>query len=887
MKTKLSNPFLLSSSNRIQKSLLIFLLIVSIKSFSQTSSGFTVTYSSPEGIGRFQGHNHVNLGDNTTVILGECTKTYDEVSNIFLMKVDAVGQVLWAKQISPANKVDNFKICAMKDGSIVVAENYVANDTPIGAAVTLFKFTCSGQLVWSKVVSLGTPLTNSNRNYALNNMSEGAPGDILLSLLNYNTGDAIIGRLDANANLVWSKTFIGDASYKHNAQSFYVNNKVVVVGLKPLKMYPAYTKYFFAMRLNYANGSIELKKDYYGQEFPTGNFGLTLSTPNIHFNASLLADNKIAMGGLFYNFTPSDFYMYNLILDGDLSVVKSTAFHCPMDPDHGAAGYHKTLFFPNGDINIIGYNPYGPQQINWYTADQQYTIKKQITVAYVADAIDMDFTVAQHGVDGYSFLSSYFDYGGSAQRNVSFAVAKDNDQRIKNCLGRDSAFATLRSWSLNSNSWNWNSVKDNQLAVAAYPAVISDITVNAEFICNPSGPVLTNDYLKIKGDSTICSLSRNSMYTASSNFSGHVIWSLSDSSAYQSADIINDSTIRFIFRHPDAGTTSFKLYATTGDCKTLIDSITITIYPGNHDLPNNLTICNDSFRLQPGNWFESYRWQDGTTDSFYIVNRPGTYIVELTDACGTLIRDTSIFMSKVSGKHYTKSMCTGDSSILEAPSGLTGYRWSPDVNLYHISDSIVKSFTTTNTTYYLSATTQEGCVYADTNTVVVKTAPYLNLGRDASICFGNTIKLTGGVGFVKYLWNTGDLTPDYQVSSPGTYSLTAEDQNGCFAKDSITVTFNECPIANNSINVPSAFSPNNDGINDVFKPVIGGDIVSYEFAVYNRWGQLIFKSNQLGKGWDGNFNGIPQIVDTYIWTCSYKFRNNSKKFERGPVTLIR
>ena len=86
--------------------------------------------------------------------------------------------------------------------------------------------------------------------------------------------------------------------------------------------------------------------------------------------------------------------------------------------------------------------------------------------------------------------------------------------------------------------------------------------------------------------------------------------------------------------------------------------------------------------------------------------------------------------------------------------------------------------------------------------------------------------------------------------------------------------------------VPNAFSPDNNGKNDVFKPLLFGNIVQYEFSVYNRFGQVVFRSSKPAEGWDGYYKNTPQPAGAYLWTCSYQLDNQPLKFTKGTVMII-
>lgn len=115
-------------------------------------------------------------------------------------------------------------------------------------------------------------------------------------------------------------------------------------------------------------------------------------------------------------------------------------------------------------------------------------------------------------------------------------------------------------------------------------------------------------------------------------------------------------------------------------------------------------------------------------------------------------------------------------------------------------------------------------------------------------------------------------------------TLMALSKFGCISKDSVSVLAHSCCI----FSIPSAFTPNNDGLNDIFSPIMSGNESKiHEFSIYNRWGQQIYTSKLLAtKGWDGSFNKIPQDLGVYFWILDYECEGKTH-LEKGDVTLIR
>jgi gliding motility-associated-like protein len=87
--------------------------------------------------------------------------------------------------------------------------------------------------------------------------------------------------------------------------------------------------------------------------------------------------------------------------------------------------------------------------------------------------------------------------------------------------------------------------------------------------------------------------------------------------------------------------------------------------------------------------------------------------------------------------------------------------------------------------------------------------------------------------------------------------------------------------------IPTAFTPNNDGLNDVFKAVVFGKVVSFKLQVYSREGQLIFQTTDPLKGWDGFYKNGSYATTAFVWQCSYQIENRQPEYQKGTVILIR
>lgn len=144
-------------------------------------------------------------------------------------------------------------------------------------------------------------------------------------------------------------------------------------------------------------------------------------------------------------------------------------------------------------------------------------------------------------------------------------------------------------------------------------------------------------------------------------------------------------------------------------------------------------------------------------------------------------------------------------------------------------------------------------------------------------------------------WDFGGLGSSQQInptftfpsSSPGNYTvcLAVETVNGCVDTTCQTIIINDIFI----IYVPNAFTPDNDGINDYFLPILSGiDPLSYDLMIFNRWGELIFETDVMTKWWDGTYKGLMSKEDVYVWKIKVKDAIENKKREYiGHVTLLK
>ncbi len=193
-------------------------------------------------------------------------------------------------------------------------------------------------------------------------------------------------------------------------------------------------------------------------------------------------------------------------------------------------------------------------------------------------------------------------------------------------------------------------------------------------------------------------------------------------------------------------------------------------------------------------------------------------------------------------------------------------------------------------TVKLKLITQNGCLDDSLSTTIFLEQMDIQATPDQTIDMGQSIQLdvTGGGDFFSwdppvYLNNSNIKNPVAKPIDDIVYVVTATNASGCVDTD--TVRIKVIPIE--GVFVPTAFTPNGDGKNDVLKPLMGPQYTLLDFSVYNRWGQLVFTTKQIGAGWDGKIGGAVQMTNAFVWKVSVKDRQGNVTERSGTTTLIR
>ena len=295
------------------------------------------------------------------------------------------------------------------------------------------------------------------------------------------------------------------------------------------------------------------------------------------------------------------------------------------------------------------------------------------------------------------------------------------------------------------------------------------------------------------------------------------------------------------------------------------------------------SLCSgDSLFIQAPAGFVQYAWSTGDSTQFLFAKNKGNYTVRARYSNGCVstgaFQMLEIYDRPSPGLDKNPVLCAGSSRELIPGHPFENYLWNNGSTGMSISVDALG-------TYWLQVEDRHGCFGTDTVEIrSVGQLPSAFLPADTVICQFGELDLTANKTFRQYTWDDQSGSPALHISQPGIYWLKVLDENNCEGNDSIVVTQKQCLIG---LYTPNAFTPDHSGHNDVFRPVIMGNVSYFDFQVFNRWGQKVFETQTPGAGWDGNIGGLPSVADTYVWICRYSLSGQEMRTERGSVVLIR
>jgi len=331
------------------------------------------------------------------------------------------------------------------------------------------------------------------------------------------------------------------------------------------------------------------------------------------------------------------------------------------------------------------------------------------------------------------------------------------------------------------------------------------------------------------------------------------------------------------------------------------------------DLGNDITVCSiDGLVLDAGDEGSQYTWQDGSSGQFYSPQSPGIFSVTVSN--GTCSGADSITIStseieaffdfsdtiqcEIGPVEFTDQSQSTTNSINEWSWYFGDGTLSAGTNPIHLYESVGEYSVT------LTVSDNFGCTDTYTDNVQVEVFPspeaLFGVTPATPVTFQNVEFTDESIGAISWNWDLGDGTTSinqntaHSYENPGVYSIELIVENEfCSDKFEVLLRVGEELI----IHVPNSFTPNEDGINDLFGPVISGaDLAGFEMLIFNRWGELIFETSDISRRWNGSRSGnasndasgyyVPNGV--YIWQITVKENLSPEKKQLfGTVTIMR
>jgi len=341
------------------------------------------------------------------------------------------------------------------------------------------------------------------------------------------------------------------------------------------------------------------------------------------------------------------------------------------------------------------------------------------------------------------------------------------------------------------------------------------------------------------------------------------------------------------YQYPDSGTYKVIAKQYIGGVSR-IDTKTIIITKVSPLQLGNDTILCEGKNLQINTipQYDSYIWNDGTNTPVKAITKAGIYWMEV-EKNGCKSRD-SITVKTFNCFLNIKNTCLGDTTVISFDSQpIDSIEWLFGNNTQQVVyTTTVQHIYATEGDYTVTAKVYLGKEFILLNAPLkITKTPQIQLSTDTALCENQRLKtIQINDADIAILWSDGSTALALLPAQSGQYILSLEKE-GCLSTDTIQITLLNCGC---ELYFPNAFTPNNNGLNEQFMPVTECLVKQFQLDIFNKWGQLIFQSSNIGYGWDGNYKGKPAPNGTYLWIARYKSEYTGKIYnQKGSVLILR
>lgn len=331
-------------------------------------------------------------------------------------------------------------------------------------------------------------------------------------------------------------------------------------------------------------------------------------------------------------------------------------------------------------------------------------------------------------------------------------------------------------------------------------------------------------------------------------------------------------------------------------------------------IPDEANLCDGPVTLdlsfypvlfQP-DLYPGYVWSDGQTGPIVTFSEPGTYSFYVGDYChydeATYLRDTIVIVEccitplpplVVENVSVCQNAVAGSLEALPNIGGsITWYANAALTQVLAQSNFYTPSTTQSGTFTVYVTENSDGCIsesneaqYTVWPLPVVATVP----SGTVELLEGDSLSISS-LSTTGNLWSTGDVGPEITVDTSGVYSLVVTDINGCVDSTRVIVELimpdSSVLVEEPMLFIPNAFTPNNDGVNDVFR-VSGSGIETFEMAIFNRWGETVFEANDIDAVWVGGKNDYFVNDGIYHYRAIYSGHSLQQKTVTGHILMLR
>jgi len=720
--------------------------------------------------------------DSGYVLCGEYAIPFEDgYGGAYLAKLNKAGSVIWARYVNPFSEEILDRVHENADGSFIACgKEYGINTDPLQSKMILMKFDAKGNVLWAK--KLGLP--NSLLNEALDITATPDGGYAFCGVVHdddFKLTDWLVVKTDGYGNIIWSKT-LDNGFYERCTSIIIQGDTLVVGGIRALSQGPRSEVVITKMLVK--NGVVTQSEVYDIDNRSVNN------TTLFKIPGGYLVGAESVQDGFYY----ADMDQLAMQIDDNLQPIRV------MKVAIDIFGSPISSLNPTKDGGFIT-SRISQGFSNYDQTDSCWIAMAKIDGNWNLDWIKKYPLATADGRTVYMPRSTYptldggYLTGETTTRKDDYAehfrlIKTDSKGNTPGCPVLDFK-ADLQTPVLRNEPFAWSTIKDvvlndpidNNLAITDNKSVL----ITSVQRCSTSDC----DYVKLKGDSKICSLLDTITYSVDKNAAcvSAVLWQ-TDTTMAQIVSY-TDTTIRLFFKH--TGKTSLDGTIFTA-CKLLQDSIIITVSDSSAklNLGPDIQLCTSStVKLSAGKGFSTYYWNTGSIDSTLTIYTPGKYYVTVTNNCDAVFSDTVMFsVAPAISLNLTPQQprCDQDSLQLNAKTGFISYTWSPAYNISSANGAAVSVWPAADTTYTVVAQVNDYCTVTDSVRVKILRSTPIKIGNDTAFCTGGFVILHAPQGFDGYKWQDGSTNQTFMATQKGLYTLSALNTNGCYSKDSMQVT---------------------------------------------------------------------------------------------------